>query len=206
MKLLFFFTIFILLSSSSPLDCKKFIHNANKLFETGNTHAMNEDYDKAIECFQLATEVNPDFTLAFKRLARIYANHRKDASKANHFFEKVFSLEPKDLETHLLKANVHKKKTEFFLLFYSTKDPTTKKLHLENKEKEQLLKTAEEILYIDPTNYDGRVYLCKALVDHGKKVEAQRHFEYLLEQWKEGMGSKTNNIVLDLLPPRVDLL
>ena len=114
MKLLFIFTTFILLSSSSSLDCKKFIHNANKLFEIGNTHAMNEDYDKAIECFQLATEVNPDFTLAFKRLARIYANHRKDASKANQFFEKVFSLEPKDLETHLLKANVHKKNRIFY--------------------------------------------------------------------------------------------
>ncbi|MDR0829278.1 MAG: tetratricopeptide repeat protein [Prevotellaceae bacterium] len=66
---------------------------AEKYFEEGNKFYDEQDYDKAIDCFQKAIELNPYYAEAYKRLGNVYFDIQ-DYDKVIEYNKKAITLKP----------------------------------------------------------------------------------------------------------------
>ena len=70
--------------------------DANAYYLLGNIYYDKRQYQPAIENWEQAMRLNPEFPTVWRNLALAYFNKRQDSKKAVEYMEKAFRLDPSD--------------------------------------------------------------------------------------------------------------
>lgn len=70
--------------------------DARAPYYLGNFWYAHRRYDEAIECWEQARALDPNFATAHRNLGLAYFNKRQDAERANAAYERAFELNPQD--------------------------------------------------------------------------------------------------------------
>jgi tetratricopeptide (TPR) repeat protein len=80
---------------TKPMSDKEKKQQAEEYLEQGNAYAFQDDYAKAIELYNKAIELKPDFEFAYNNLGNAYSK-RGDYAKAIELYSKAIELNLKD--------------------------------------------------------------------------------------------------------------
>ena len=90
--------------TKAELLCKKLIEASPKVDFLYNLLGLilagQGKIQTAIECYNKAIKINPNFAMPYNNLGLLYVNHKFDYKKAENFYKKSISLDPKILEAH----------------------------------------------------------------------------------------------------------
>lgn len=90
---------------TSVPEAKKIKKNAKKLYELGVQLLEYDELGKAVQCFRMATERKPEWSLPYLKMGYAYFNLGKD-EKALENFTKFLELDPKSPEAATVKEMV----------------------------------------------------------------------------------------------------
>jgi tetratricopeptide (TPR) repeat protein len=139
------------------------------------------DYEGIIELMKKGLEANPQQMDFMKYLALAYLKTQKELRRANKLLESVLNESPNALDTLALRAQVLRKLGE----------------------KEELRKTYEKILSLDPKNETVRYNLGVLHYETGKLAESLKYFSGYLKSHKEDIAAR--QIVFDIHKKQNDI-
>ena len=86
--------------------------SAESWFNEGYDWYNKQDYDKAIECYQKAIELNPDNANAYHGMGVAY-EYKQDYDKAIECYQKAIELNPKDAVAYYNMGNAYYNKQDY---------------------------------------------------------------------------------------------
>jgi tetratricopeptide (TPR) repeat protein len=98
------------------MDEEKQYEQAEKCFKQGNTYYSQQEYEKAIESFNKAIELNPDYVEAYFCLGKIYSQWRyydEHHEKTIESFNKAIELNPDYVEAYFCLGKAYYLKCEY---------------------------------------------------------------------------------------------
>ena len=98
-KKILIFSIIILLICTCTESNFDGVDETTKWFQGGNNAGDKKEYDKAIECYQKAIEINPDFADAYYNMGIAY-RHKENYDKAIECYQKVIEIDPEDADAY----------------------------------------------------------------------------------------------------------
>ena len=90
-------------------------HFKNGFYNFTPKHRKEEalkEYDLAIQEFNKALVINPDYAEAHRNLARVYYVQKKYLKAAKHY-KKLTSLDPQDIDSYLYTASAYEKAQKY---------------------------------------------------------------------------------------------
>lgn len=94
-------------ASTNSIGQDSISSKAKKAVENGKESAAFGRYDEAIEYFEDAVRISPNYTTANLNLAKLYQNYSKDYSKAAAVYENVIAAYPELLNSRFNAANCY---------------------------------------------------------------------------------------------------
>ncbi|MDE6740861.1 MAG: tetratricopeptide repeat protein, partial [Muribaculaceae bacterium] len=87
-------SLYAIVALTAALDMNP--EDANAHYLLGNIYYEKRQYEPAIENWEKALELNPEFPTVWRNIALAYFNKRKDSKKAVEYMEKAFDLDKTD--------------------------------------------------------------------------------------------------------------
>lgn len=153
--------------------------DGNALYCLGNLWYDKRQYDDAIDCWQKASALNPEFPTSYRNLAIANYNKRKDPKTALYLFEKAFALDTSDARVLMELDQLYKRL---------------------NRTPESRLKSLEQ--YPDVTSQRDDLYLELVMLKNflGKFEEAYRMLlAREFHPWEGGEGRVSGQYVYSLI-------
>jgi len=94
-KKILIFSIIILLICTCTESNFDGVDETTKWFQGGNNAGDKKEYDKAIECYQKAIEIDPDYGGAYKGMGTAYF-YKENYEKAIECYQKAVDIDPED--------------------------------------------------------------------------------------------------------------
>ena len=89
------------------------IAEAEEYYQKGMVFGQQGDADGAIECWQKAVELNPDYFQAWYDLGNAYYSGRNDFDSAYKYWQKALELKPDDNDVLYNLGNAYRERGEF---------------------------------------------------------------------------------------------
>jgi Tfp pilus assembly protein PilF len=80
------------------------LKSAEDWTKLGKTYLMNDQLNKALECYKCAIEINPNYFNAWADLIEVYEK-KGEHTKAEEVFEKAYQIEKKYINESMISAN-----------------------------------------------------------------------------------------------------
>jgi len=159
----------------------------------GNNYLGMGMDDKAIEELKKSAKIDPNLAVVYYNLGRAYSN-KKMTEEAIMNFKKAVELDPNFKDLHRRIAVLYESigKTDEAIYEYLQEVKTSPSVELYNTlarlyyEKRQIDKVIEQcqnILQLDPNNYEARKNLASLYFTQKRFQEAQREFSLLLSKY-----------------------
>ncbi len=100
----FIFAVMVAIFSAMPVSSQ----TAQENFDKGMKHFDQKEYSQAIECFDAAIKIEPDFSVAFleRGIAKLLNQEYRGAI---YDFNKVIELDPENCEAYLYRSKAKEK-------------------------------------------------------------------------------------------------
>ena len=160
----------------------------------GNNYSKNKEYNKAIESYEKAIKINPEYSSAFNNLGNVYSDN-KEYNKAIESYEKAIKINPED-------SNAYINLFELELIVGKSKNQKLHKNYISH-----IRKSNESLFQYDMLNIlrniaeDKNVDIKKLLIKYNNETLEDWCFENL-DSWKlkqkETVKNKLNLAINEL--------
>lgn len=172
----------------------------------GNNYLNMGMYDKAIEELKKSANIDPNLPVVYYNLGRAYS-HKNMPQEAILNFKKAIELNPNFKDLHrriaLLYEGMGKIDEAIYEYLQEAKiSPsveiynTLARLYYETKQINKAIEQCQNILQLDPNNYDARKNLASLYLTQNRFQEAQREFNILLSKYPNDTYAQNMLIVI----------